>query len=370
MGAHHDLVTSERHHCRCTHRGQRYDAPNVVEAPAEVGHDRLRRVGIAAGAVQEEVDLALLDVRARFHEASDVAEVDRRRLRVYGPSLVPGGAVVDDGSPSVLGEPLQVAPTQKISGPGRRRRSAGRCAPAARHLLAHIQAFDRALDALLSDVANAFRSPFRHNQDDGSTSGGDASSKGVADGSGSTTSSLPFVVVRDAQAGAGHVVDGSPIQYNTPYDVTDRHGTFSETMAPGGCSGILTQRVQFMYDHGGLVLARAPGTLKLWDSADGLRCRAMLDPGNAAAADVYRAVARGDVTQMSVGFVVAAGGDEWNDAYTQRRITRIGQLIDVSAVGPAGITDHLDQARGSDPAKAGRMREQARARIRQLRSRR
>ena len=205
-------------------------------------------------------------------------------------------------------------------------------------------------------------------KDDGSSSGGGASPKGIPDGSGSTTSSLTLAV-RDAP-GPDMTLDGMPIAYNVAYDVTDRHGTFSETMAPGVCGGdVLTQRVQFLYDHRGLVLARAPVTLRLWDSAAGLRCRAMLDPGNSAAVDVFRSVARADVSQMSIGFVVAAAGDQWNDAYTQRRITRIGQLVDVSAVGsPASPTTWIKPS--TAPADADRKREQTRARLRQLRSRR
>jgi phage head maturation protease len=38
------------------------------------------------------------------------------------------------------------------------------------------------------------------------------------------------------------------------------------------------------------------------------------------------------VTQMSVGFIVADGGDRWNEGWTNREIRSFASLEDVSAV--------------------------------------
>jgi hypothetical protein len=56
--------------------------------------------------------------------------------------------------------------------------------------------------------------------------------------------------------------------------------------------------------------------------------------------DLAIALQRQDVTQMSVGFVVAQ--DTWLDDFSVRTITRIGELLDISAVTyPASPTTSI-----------------------------
>jgi HK97 family phage prohead protease len=143
-------------------------------------------------------------------------------------------------------------------------------------------------------------------------------------------------------------VKGYAIRYGTPYDVNDRFGTFSEEMRAGACKDTLTAGAEdpvFMYDHNSLVLGRrSAGTLRLNEDPKGLAIECDLDKRQSLANDLAIAIDRGDVHQMSVGFVVPDGGDEWNSTGTVRKINRL-QLHDVSAVGiPASPTTSISIA--------------------------
>ena len=170
-------------------------------------------------------------------------------------------------------------------------------------------------------------------QQDGSSSSGNPNAAGVADGSGSLASRLPVTVRAAGSSAGGLVLEGAPIIYNVAYQVYERSlGSFLEVMAPGACTRVLgeNQSTVFLFDHRGLPLARVPTTLSLWDTPAALQCRAVLDPDNQTAADLYRAVARGDVHQMSVGMIV--GDDEFSRDGAKRVVKRIDQLLDCSAV--------------------------------------
>lgn len=158
-------------------------------------------------------------------------------------------------------------------------------------------------------------------------------------------------------------ITGNPIVYNTPYAVRDMFGEFQETMAPGVATSILpTADCRFLFNHDGLPLARTlSGTLTLADSASKLGFTAQLDARQSLANDLAVAIERGDVSQMSCGFIVA--DDTWNPAQTERTIHRFADLLDVSAVTyPASPT--------TDISVAQRMMEQipveSRARVRNM----
>ena len=127
-------------------------------------------------------------------------------------------------------------------------------------------------------------------------------------------------------------ISGAPIVYNTPYKVNDQFGTFSETMKPGVARHLQSSSdTRLLLNHSGLALARSTtGTLRLHDTPEALRFTATVDTRQRAANDLCIAIERGDVTQMSCGFVVAE--DEWNDDWTTRSIHRFEELLDVSAV--------------------------------------
>ncbi len=152
--------------------------------------------------------------------------------------------------------------------------------------------------------------------------------------------------VREASGGGSlAVLSGLPIRYNAPYMVADMFGEFEETMMPGVAAGCLAQSdIRFLFNHDGMPLARnMSGTLTLTDTDDGLSMSATIDTRSNLANDLLIAIERGDVSQMSCGFIVAL--DEWNAAMTQRSIYRFAEMFDVSAVTyPASPTTSIELA--------------------------
>lgn len=155
---------------------------------------------------------------------------------------------------------------------------------------------------------------------------------------------------RVAQDGNSIVLTGMPIRYQSAYDVRDWAGVFRETMHPGVADNAMASRdfdCRFLVNHDGMPLARtASGTLLLEDTPKGLRSEARLDARSNLANDLAVAVERGDITQMSCGFVVATGGDEWrfaDDGTEERDIYSFDDLFDVSAVTyPASPTTSIE----------------------------
>jgi HK97 family phage prohead protease len=139
-------------------------------------------------------------------------------------------------------------------------------------------------------------------------------------------------------------ITGMPIAYNVDYEVHDGlgSGSFVERMAGGVASKVLDSAdCRFLFNHDGLPLARTTaGTLTLRDSADGLLMEARLDARQQLSNDLAVAIERGDVSQMSCGFIVAR--DEWDDAMEDRTIHELRSLLDVSAVTyPASPTTSI-----------------------------
>lgn len=136
---------------------------------------------------------------------------------------------------------------------------------------------------------------------------------------------------------------GTPIVYNTPYQVRDMWGTFNETMKPGVVTDLLANGcdTRFLFNHAGLPLGRTTsGTLQLEDTPTGLRCTVNLDARQQLATDLYVAAERGDINQMSVGMIV--GEDSWDAPQENREITKLKALEDVSAVTyPASPTTNI-----------------------------
>lgn len=141
--------------------------------------------------------------------------------------------------------------------------------------------------------------------------------------------------LRDA-GGSGDTVSivGMPIVYNTPYTVMDFWGEFEERMAPGVATDVMSSDVRFLIDHdpSRLVARTASGTMRMTDSPEGLRIAADIDLRDTDANNLAVRLERGDISQMSCGFIVGYDGDDWNDAEDQRVINRFQELFDVSAV--------------------------------------
>ena len=157
------------------------------------------------------------------------------------------------------------------------------------------------------------------------------------------------------------VITGAPIVYERDYSVTDALGQFTERMAPGVAADVLPKAdVRFLFNHDGLPLARtAAGTMTLQDSDAELRFTACLDARQQLANDLAIAIQRGDVSQMSCGFIVAQ--DEWSEDWEDRTIHRFADLLDVSAVTyPASPTTSIEVAH----RMALQMPVESRARVR------
>lgn len=147
-------------------------------------------------------------------------------------------------------------------------------------------------------------------------------------------------------------VTGQVIVYDTPYEVYDMFGSFTETIHFGACAPVLAVAdldVRFQVNHSDMPLARtgAEASLFLTDTPSGLNVTALIDPRQSGANDLIVCLERGTVTQMSVGMEVDPTGDVWSgeDDWGMpnvRDIFRLANIFDVSAVTfPASPTTTL-----------------------------
>lgn len=93
---------------------------------------------------------------------------------------------------------------------------------------------------------------------------------------------------------------------------------------------------------------RANGTLKLFTDDRGLKVGIAV-PDTSYGRDLLELVRRGDVSQMSFGFVVAPNGDHWTtrDGERIRTVTDL-QLVEVSVVAIPAYTDTSIALRSRD----------------------
>lgn len=116
--------------------------------------------------------------------------------------------------------------------------------------------------------------------------------------------------------------------YEPVFEVIKR-GAFKEA--------IRNDDVRFLINHDGLPLARTKsGTLQLSEDPRGLLTVADLDKRQSVVNDLFIALERGDLDQMSFGFRMGPGSEqtftEDEDGNVIRTITRVGELFDVSVV--------------------------------------
>lgn len=125
---------------------------------------------------------------------------------------------------------------------------------------------------------------------------------------------------------------GYAATYDQPYEVTDHRGTYSETMAAGAWKRTIKMGadIRFLINHEGVPLARTrSGTMKLTSDEVGVLVDAELDPRQQRARDLFHAVERGDIDQMSVAFRVVR--EKWSQDRTQRSLLEVAGS-DVSTV--------------------------------------
>lgn len=145
--------------------------------------------------------------------------------------------------------------------------------------------------------------------------------------------------VRAAENESGEkIITGRPIVYESKTDF----GCFDEVIARGALDGADLRDVRFLVNHDTsmIPLARSrrnngSSTMKLSTDYDGLNIDFVkLDTeNNSDARSLYSAVRRGDITGMSFMFSIDAA--EWlglESDHPTRRITKIGKVVEVSAV--------------------------------------
>lgn len=135
------------------------------------------------------------------------------------------------------------------------------------------------------------------------------------------------------------ILTGRPIVYNSP---TDIGGWFQEEIMRGALDETDLTDVRFLVNHNTdmIPLARSRrnngnSTMQMTVDSEGLFLnKVSLDvENNADAKALYSAVERGDLDGMS--FMFSVEEEEWdysNADYPIRRITKIGSVIEVSAV--------------------------------------
>lgn len=118
---------------------------------------------------------------------------------------------------------------------------------------------------------------------------------------------------------------------------SERMGNMVETIDRAAFDEVLasTPDVRYLLNHEGMPLARTKsGTLRLSTDDRGLAFEVDLDPRQVAARDHAYAVERGDVDEMSFGFVI--GEEErladTDDGLEHWHITRVERLLEISAV--------------------------------------
>jgi hypothetical protein len=134
----------------------------------------------------------------------------------------------------------------------------------------------------------------------------------------------------------GNKLHGYAAVFNQP---SENLGGFREFIAPGAFKRTLdsNEDVRALLDHDTrLVLGRrSAGTLRLHEDTRGLAVEIDL-PSTSYAKDAAELIRRGDVSQMSFGFTISKGDDEWlppeSDEPLRRRIVRHANLMEVSVV--------------------------------------
>ena len=122
------------------------------------------------------------------------------------------------------------------------------------------------------------------------------------------------------------VVEGYASNFDVEYDL----GYFKETVARGAFDDVMQDDVRFLLNHTGAPLARTTnGTLELSVDDQGLKYRAAL-ADTQDGRDLYKLIKRGDITQSSFAFTIEK--DTWSEDRSTRTITKVGKLLDTSAV--------------------------------------
>lgn len=183
--------------------------------------------------------------------------------------------------------------------------------------------------------------------------------------------SYNFDISTETREDGTRELTGRPIVYNSRTNI----GPFDEIIDPGALDGTDLTDVRFLINHdlSRIPLARSRrnngnSTMQLTPDAEGLSIDwVRLDvENNADARALYSAVERGDITGMSFAFSV--DGESWDDLnsdHPTRHITKIGSVVEVSAVTFPAYKDADISARSNEALESA---EAALEKARQLRA--
>lgn len=182
----------------------------------------------------------------------------------------------------------------------------------------------------------------------------------------------PVALMEVREQGGRQVIAGYAAVFNSP---TNLGQGINEVVLPGAFADSLSNDgdVRALWNHdSSLVLGRTTaGTLRVFEDAVGLAFE-VTPPETTWATDALVSVKRGDVNQMSFGFTVPGGGDEW--AGNTRMLKRVN-LMEVSVVAfpaypqtSATVQQRAAELRAQSerPDDSGDRRTQERERLRRI----
>lgn len=142
------------------------------------------------------------------------------------------------------------------------------------------------------------------------------------------------IETRASESGDGLIVAGYASTTESPYEMYDAFGPYSEVITRGAFAKTLVEspKVQLLVNHGGLSLAQTTtGSLRLSEDDTGLHFEADLNPKRSDAADLIEALRDGAVDECSFAFRVVR--QQWSPDYDERRIDEVNlSRGDVSVV--------------------------------------
>jgi HK97 family phage prohead protease len=149
------------------------------------------------------------------------------------------------------------------------------------------------------------------------------------------TRAAPGPAMADAGPGVEFVhLSGVASVTNTPYEMWDFYGPYTERVASDAFSDSLSRQpdVAFLVNHTGMTMARTrAGTLQLATTSTGLGVDAWLNPTRGDVADFVTSVNDGCIDQMSFGAMLLDG--IWSEDFTEFTLTRLDlDCGDVSGV--------------------------------------
>ncbi len=148
--------------------------------------------------------------------------------------------------------------------------------------------------------------------------------------------------------------DGYATVYESPYEMWDRFGPYTEVVAAGAAADTLANPdldcpLVLGHDQLRRIARTTNGTLTLTSDATGLRAQAVLDPEDEDVEYIAPKIAAGLIDEMSFCFRITAG--QWSPDYTEYRIEKFDlHRGDVAIVGFGANPATTAALRSASPA--------------------